>query len=106
MTAPAHETPSIPLSIGERDAFDRLMFEASHRPVVTRYYTPRARLRRALRRIARSPMAGDLRAAYYAAFWPSAIGAGVLLAAVIATATRGTYLDWSGFHPIPAGGTQ
>lgn len=102
MTAPQHEKPSIPLTLGEWDRFDDLVTHSFYgAPTVTRYYTPRARLRRLMRRIARSPFAGDLRAAVNAVFWPSAIGAGLLLGATLTVAFRGQYVSWSGWHEIP-----
>lgn len=63
MTAPLHERPSIPLSWAERDRFELLMARMVCPGGVTRYYTPRARLRRLARRVACSPFAGHVRRA-------------------------------------------
>jgi hypothetical protein len=51
--------------------------------VPSRYYTPRARLRRRWHRVLTSPAARHLRASGRGAFWPLAIGSGVVLALVV-----------------------
>ena len=72
----------------------------------TRYYTPRARLTLLRRRMLASPFADHLRAAYRSAFYPAAMGAGVLLGITVVFAMRGHYVSWDGFQAIPAGGVQ
>jgi hypothetical protein len=98
------DRPDIPLTLGERDRFDDLItLWFSPPPVTTRYYTPRARLRRLAARVARSPFADDLRRYGWLA---GLLAAGVLCVAV-SVLTRGMYVDWSGWHPIPTtGGTR
>lgn len=85
MTAPLHERPSIPLTWAEQDRFELLMARMVCPGGTTRYYTPRARLRRLARRMARSRFADDVRASVDAAFWPAVICSGVLLALVALT---------------------
>jgi hypothetical protein len=103
VTAPLHERPSIPLTWAEQDRFaDLTVLLSCPPPVTTRYYTPRARLRRLAARVARSPFADDLRRYGWLA---GLLAAGVLCVAV-SVLTRGVYLDWSGWHPIPTGGTR
>lgn len=106
MTAPAHERPSIPLTWYEQDRFCDLVAPLAIQPRTTRYYTPRARLRRLARRVARSPMAGDVRAAWRAAFWPAVTCAGFFLGVFLLVATRGSYVAWDGIHSIPTGSNQ
>lgn len=70
---------------------------------VTRYERPPARLPRALRRIARSKA---LRDSVQAAYWPALICSCLVIGVFVGVATRGQFVDWSGFHPIPTGGAR
>ena len=46
-----------------------------------------------------------LAASAAATFWPAVIGCGILVGTVLA-ATRGAYVDFGGWHPIPTGATR
>jgi hypothetical protein len=59
-----------------------------------------------LRRVRRSPFADHLRAATRAAFWPAVVCSGLFLGLFVLWATRGTFVDWTGFHPIPTGSVE
>lgn len=99
---PVHERPSRPLTWGEQDRFADLAVLASARPPhTTRYATPAGRARLLARRVARSRFADDLRHAARGAFWPAVACSALLVGLVVAAVTRGVYVDWSGFQPIP-----
>lgn len=72
-------------------------------PTVTRYERPPARLPRALRRIARSKA---MRESVRAAYWPALFCSCLLIGVLVGVLTRGQFVDWSGFHPIPTGGAR
>lgn len=72
----------------------------------TRHYTPRARLARRWQRIITSRFADHLRDATRSAFWPAVAGAGVFLGLYLLWVTRGGFITWSGFEPIPTGGAR
>lgn len=131
MTALERDVPSVPLTMGERDAFALIAAFADvarcrfcrkaatgvcgcccpehdtppPRPV-TRHYTLHARLRQLARRVAVSPFAGDLRRAWRAAFWPAVACSGLFIGLYLVYATRGSYVAWDGVHSIPTGGTR
>lgn len=49
----------------------------------------------------------SLRQSIAAAYGPAVAGAGLLLAVVLINVlAAGGFVDWTGFHPIPTGGTR
>lgn len=99
------DTIRIPIIDGQVDTTSEIPAPWLRPAVIRTYATPRARLARRLAMLRRSPFAADLRGARRAAFWPLAVGCGLLIAAVV-IASRGHYVTWHGIESIPVGGAQ